>query len=61
MPIGFWVAAVLALLALAFAFMNGFHDAADSIATVVSTRVPRPPTAAGCAAAGASSRPSASA
>jgi phosphate/sulfate permease len=29
----------LILLALAFAFLNGFRDAADSIATVVSTRV----------------------
>ena len=30
------------LVALAFDFMNGFHDAANSIATVVSTRVLRP-------------------
>lgn len=29
-------------LALAFDFMNGFHDAANSIATVVSTRVLKP-------------------
>src|SRR6185437_17057353 len=29
-------------LALAFDFLNGFHDAANSIATVVSTRVLRP-------------------
>ena len=29
-------------LALAFDFVNGFHDAANSIATVVSTRVLRP-------------------
>jgi PiT family inorganic phosphate transporter len=27
------------LLALVFDFTNGFHDAANSIATVVSTRV----------------------
>ena len=33
---------LLVLLALAFDFMNGFHDAANSIATVVSTRVLRP-------------------
>jgi PiT family inorganic phosphate transporter len=35
---------VLALIAvaLAFDFMNGFHDAANSIATVVSTRVLKP-------------------
>ncbi len=32
----------LIVLALAFDFMNGFHDAANSIATVVSTRVLRP-------------------
>jgi len=32
----------LIVLALAFDFMNGFHDAANSIATIVSTRVLRP-------------------
>ena len=32
----------LVMLALAFDFMNGFHDAANSIATVVSTGVLRP-------------------
>ena len=32
----------LVLVALAFDFMNGFHDAANSIATVVSTRVLKP-------------------
>ena len=32
----------LVLLALAFDFINGFHDAANSIATVVSTRVLKP-------------------
>jgi PiT family inorganic phosphate transporter len=32
----------LILIALAFDFMNGFHDAANSIATVVSTRVLKP-------------------
>lgn len=32
----------LVLLALAFDFMNGFHDAANSIATVVSTGVLKP-------------------
>ena len=36
------VIVVLVLLALAFDFMNGFHDAANSIATVVSTRVLKP-------------------
>jgi PiT family inorganic phosphate transporter len=36
--------AIVALiaLALAFDFLNGFHDSANSIATVVSTRVLRP-------------------
>lgn len=33
---------VLVLLALLFDFMNGFHDAANSIATVVSTGVLKP-------------------
>ena len=32
----------LVVLALAFDFMNGFHDSANSIATVVSTRVLKP-------------------
>jgi len=32
----------LVVVALAFDFMNGFHDAANSIATVVSTRVLKP-------------------
>ena len=38
----FWVVAMLVFLAIAFDFMNGFHDAANSIATVVSTGVLRP-------------------
>ena len=33
---------MLVALALVFDFMNGFHDAANSIATVVSTRVLKP-------------------
>ncbi|MEI6383020.1 MAG: inorganic phosphate transporter [Betaproteobacteria bacterium] len=37
-----WVVVVLVILALAFDFMNGFHDAANSIATVVSTGVLKP-------------------
>jgi PiT family inorganic phosphate transporter len=37
-----WVIILLVCLALAFDFMNGFHDAANSIATVVSTGVLRP-------------------
>ena len=40
--IAFWVIAVLVGLALLFDFMNGFHDAANSIATVVSTGVLKP-------------------
>jgi PiT family inorganic phosphate transporter len=40
--IAFWVIALLVLLAIAFDFMNGFHDAANSIATVVSTGVLKP-------------------
>ncbi|HEX6361870.1 MAG TPA: anion permease, partial [Albitalea sp.] len=39
---GLWVVAMLVVLALVFDFMNGFHDAANSIATVVSTGVLRP-------------------
>ena len=38
----FWFAVVLTLVALTFDFLNGFHDAANSIATVVSTRVLSP-------------------
>jgi len=41
-PIAFWIVATLILVAFAFDFMNGFHDAANSIATVVSTRVLTP-------------------
>jgi PiT family inorganic phosphate transporter len=36
------VVVVLVLVALAFDFMNGFHDAANAIATIVSTRVLKP-------------------
>src|SRR3981189_2299909 len=42
MNISFEVVVFLVLVALAFDFMNGFHDAANSIATVVSTRVLKP-------------------
>ena len=38
----FEILVVLVALALAFDFMNGFHDAANSIATIVSTGVLRP-------------------
>lgn len=37
-----WVVILLVALALVFDFMNGFHDAANSIATVVSTGVLKP-------------------
>jgi PiT family inorganic phosphate transporter len=37
-----WVVVVLVVLAILFDFMNGFHDAANSIATVVSTGVLKP-------------------
>ncbi len=37
-----WVVIMLVCLAIAFDFMNGFHDAANSIATVVSTGVLKP-------------------
>ncbi len=40
----------LIALALAFDFLNGFHDAANSVATIVSTRVLRPQYAVGWAA-----------
>ena len=40
-----WVVIMLVVMALAFDFMNGFHDAANSIATVVSTGVLKPSTA----------------
>lgn len=40
MTIGFVI--FIILLALLFDFLNGFHDAANSIATVVSTRVLKP-------------------
>src|SRR5262247_2357576 len=36
------VVVLLVAVALAFDFMNGFHDAANSIATIVSTRVLKP-------------------
>jgi PiT family inorganic phosphate transporter len=37
-----WVVVLLVVLAIMFDFMNGFHDAANSIATVVSTGVLKP-------------------
>src|SRR5258708_5425855 len=37
-----WTVGALIFVALAFDYINGFHDAANSIATVVSTRVLSP-------------------
>ena len=33
---------IIIILALAFDYINGFHDAANSIATIVSTKVLSP-------------------
>lgn len=48
--ISIYVLAFLVVLALAFDFMNGFHDAANAIATVVSTGVLKPSSAVALAA-----------
>ena len=40
--VSLWVVVLLVALAIGFDFMNGFHDAANSIATVVSTGVLKP-------------------
>ncbi len=37
LTISVWVLALLIIVALAFDFMNGFHDGANSIATIVAT------------------------
>lgn len=37
-----WFAILIVFVALSFDFLNGFHDSANSIATVVSTRVLSP-------------------
>ncbi|MGL4667135.1 MAG: inorganic phosphate transporter, partial [Saezia sp.] len=37
-----WVVGFIILLALIFDYMNGFHDAANSIATIVATGVLKP-------------------
>ena len=42
MQTALWIVVVLVVLALMFDFINGFHDAANSIATVVSTGVLKP-------------------
>jgi PiT family inorganic phosphate transporter len=48
--ISIYVLVLLIGLALVFDFMNGFHDAANAIATVVSTGVLKPQTAVGMSA-----------
>ena len=48
--ISIYVLGFLIILALVFDFMNGFHDAANAIATVVSTGVLRPSQAVAMAA-----------
>ena len=50
MQAALWVIAMLVAMALLFDFMNGFHDAANSIATVVSTGVLKPTQAVAFAA-----------
>ena len=45
MDASFIMLALVVLLALAFDYTNGFHDSANAIATIVSTRVLRPTTA----------------
>jgi PiT family inorganic phosphate transporter len=40
--VALWVIVLLVALALGFDFMNGFHDAANAIATIVSTGVLKP-------------------
>jgi len=48
--LGLGIVAMLVIVALSFDFMNGFHDAANSIATVVSTGVLKPHQAVAMAA-----------
>ncbi|MGV8892991.1 MAG: inorganic phosphate transporter [Burkholderiaceae bacterium] len=50
LQISMYVLVFLIALALSFDFMNGFHDAANAIATVVSTGVLKPQTAVAMAA-----------
>ena len=42
LTINIWILVVLVVVALAFDFMNGFHDGANSISTIVATGVLTP-------------------
>lgn len=42
LTISLWVLVILVVVALAFDFMNGFHDGANSISTIVATGVLTP-------------------
>ncbi|HQR50001.1 MAG TPA: inorganic phosphate transporter, partial [Methylophilaceae bacterium] len=42
LTINLWILALLILVGLAFDFMNGFHDGANSISTIVATGVLTP-------------------
>ncbi|MDE2365203.1 MAG: inorganic phosphate transporter, partial [Hyphomicrobiales bacterium] len=50
MDTGLAIVVFLIIVAILFDFLNGLHDAANSIATIVSTRVLRPQYAVGWAA-----------
>ena len=50
MPEPFFLIVLVVIMALAFDYINGFHDTANAIATVVSTRVLSPRTAISMAA-----------
>ena len=50
LEISIYALGLLIALALLFDFMNGLHDAANAIATVVSTGVLKPQTAVAMAA-----------
>jgi len=50
LQISIYALGLLVVMALLFDFMNGFHDAANAIATVVSTGVLKPQTAVAMAA-----------
>ncbi|MBI2501166.1 MAG: inorganic phosphate transporter, partial [Deltaproteobacteria bacterium] len=49
-PVSLLVVVLITIAALLFDFINGFHDAANSVATVVSTRVLSPKVAVAWAA-----------